>query len=95
VHRTSTDRMVSNRHQIITVIEDCTVMAATNIRLSIITQDPMATVMVAAMSSSRYGHTATIQNLTIMSSTGGHWARIKRRRMRNQRRSKILENNDQ
>lgn len=90
--------MVSHRHRIITVIEDRTVAAITNmtnIRLSIITQDLIATVMVTAMSSSRYGHTATIQNLTIMSSTGGHWARIKRRRMRNQRHSKILENNDQ
>lgn len=72
MRRTSTDRMVSRRHRIITAIED-RMAAAINIRLSVtITQDPITAVMVIVMSSSRYDHMATIRNPTIMSSMGGH-----------------------
>lgn len=73
MRRTSTDRMVSRRHRIITAIEDRRMAAAINIRLSVtITQDPITAVMVIVMSSSRYDHMATIRNPTIMSSMGGH-----------------------
>jgi len=82
VRHTSTDRMVSHRHWIITSIED-RIAATTNIRLSvIITQDPIAAVIVTVMNSSRYSYMTTIWNPVIILSTGDHW-RMERRRMKN------------
>lgn len=88
------ERTASRRRRIITAIEDR--MVATSIRLPVtIIRGPTATLTVTVMTSSRYGRTATTENPTIMQSTGGRWAKIRRRkRTRSQRRTRKSRSGD-
>lgn len=71
-------------------------MAATSIRLPVtIIRGPTAALTVIVMTSSRYDRTAMTENPTIMRSTGGRWAKIRRRkRTRSRRRTRRSRSGD-